>query len=148
MAEESVAGIKIQIPSAQGGIVRIDAANGQNWSLPVGPLPLDLKADVVWNSLLDNWGARRMVIDAAGEALRGCVDAYNADGKPRRIALSLTGDAGEWPWEMLADESHGPLAAHHGLTLYRLAANQRRTTSKAGTLPRVHLVGVKLDPKK
>ena len=50
-----------------------------------------------------------------------------------------------WPWEMLAYEGIGGLSAHPGMALYRLASNERPMTGQLRSLPRVHLVGVKLE---
>jgi hypothetical protein len=161
VGEESVPGLEIYLPSAKGGEVRIDLPSaGRTWDWPVGPVPEHLKADAAWDVLLDDWDNRRPVLDrlgaelglwlfgaGGGEPLRLCDEAWRSDGRVRRIALHLSSDMVAWPWEMLAYEGVGGLSAHPGMALYRLASNERPMTGQLRSLPRVHLVGVKLEQK-
>lgn len=155
----SVPGLEVHLPRAEGGVVRIQhPPTHQTWEVQAGALPTELAAAAVWATVMAGWEQRRTHLDGAGErlgqwlfglvggeALRVCESGWQSDGQPRRIALHVPDELAAWPWELLSHEQFGPLAVHKAFTLYRVASSEQPALKEPDSLPRLQLIGVKLD---
>ncbi len=153
------AGLTIALPAREGDPVVLRGESGDE-AIPVGPPPIQDRADALWGRLQADWSARGPILEETsrrlgdwllGErgarAVAAAVESWREDGEPRRVILEVPERLGSWPWEVAArPELRMPLAVDPALALVRGGGPGRDEDGGPETARRLALVCVDHDP--